>query len=86
MTKSSKNQLKKDEGGVLILLDIDDFKRVNDTYGHEVGDQVLKQISSYILSKIEGKGIAARWGGEELALYLPITSIKEGNQLRKTTY
>ncbi|WP_438311511.1 sensor domain-containing diguanylate cyclase [Sporosarcina sp. FA9] len=72
-----------DEGGVLILLDIDDFKLVNDNYGHGIGDEVLKQISSYVLMEIEGKGVAARWGGEELALYLPRATIYEGSNFAK---
>ena len=79
LDKAIEKSFEKGEGGVLILLDIDDFKLVNDRYGHEVGDQVLKQISSYILAEIEGKGIAARWGGEELALYLPSTNGYDGS-------
>lgn len=57
--------------GVLLLFDIDDFKLVNDTYGHHVGDIVLKQVSRVMKKTIGNKGIAARWGGEELAIYLP---------------
>lgn len=68
-----------EEGGVLILLDIDDFKLVNDNYGHGIGDEVLKQISSYVLLEIEGKGIAARWGGEEFAIYLPGIELYEAS-------
>lgn len=58
------------EDGTLILMDIDDFKLVNDTHGHSAGDQVLKQLSSYVLSKVKDRGIAARWGGEEFAVFL----------------
>ena len=65
------NSIANDEAGVFLLLDVDDFKLVNDTYGHATGDDVLKQISNYILSEVDGKGIAARWGGEEIAVYLP---------------
>ncbi|MFD1927124.1 diguanylate cyclase [Sporosarcina siberiensis] len=70
-----------EEGGVLILIDIDDFKLVNDNYGHGIGDEVLKQISSYVLLEIAGKGIAARWGGEEFAVYLPGIDLHEGSYL-----
>ena len=73
--------LQHDQKGVLILIDVDNFKQVNDLYGHEVGDDVLKQISSYILTKVAGKGIAARWGGEELAIYLPSIQLKDGENL-----
>lgn len=62
---------KKDFGGSLILLDIDHFKQVNDTYGHQMGDQILIQVASIIRSSIRDSDIAARWGGEEMAVYLP---------------
>ncbi|OMF37616.1 GGDEF domain-containing protein [Paenibacillus sp. FSL H8-0548] len=62
---------RKDVFGALILVDIDFFKRVNDTYGHQVGDRILIQVSEIIRSTIRQGDIAARWGGEELAVYLP---------------
>ncbi|MEK3884441.1 diguanylate cyclase [Paenibacillus sp. PL2-23] len=62
---------RKDSFGSLILVDIDYFKRVNDTYGHQVGDRILIQVSNIISSTIRQGDIAARWGGEELAVYLP---------------
>lgn len=62
---------KKDFCGSLIVVDIDYFKRVNDTYGHQVGDKILIQVSQIIKSSIRDSDIAARWGGEELAIYLP---------------
>lgn len=64
---------KKDDCGSLILLDVDFFKRINDTYGHQVGDQVLVQIAGIVKKCIRESDIAARWGGEELAVYLPRT-------------
>jgi len=62
---------RKDPCGSLILVDIDFFKRVNDTYGHQIGDRILMQVSSVIKTCIRDSDIAARWGGEELAVYLP---------------
>jgi diguanylate cyclase (GGDEF)-like protein len=62
---------KKDFCGSLILVDIDHFKRVNDTYGHQVGDKILIAVSHIIKTSIRDSDIAARWGGEELAIYLP---------------
>ncbi|WP_164472629.1 sensor domain-containing diguanylate cyclase [Cohnella candidum] len=62
---------KRNDCGSLILVDIDHFKRVNDTYGHQVGDEILKQVSGIVQSSIRDGDIAARWGGEELAIYLP---------------
>ena len=59
----------------IIMLDIDDFKNVNDTYGHETGDKVLK-ILSKVLQKLSRKSdIVSRWGGEEFVILLPETDV-----------
>lgn len=63
--------MKHDSYGTFILLDIDDFKIVNDTYGHQVGDKILIQVANIIKANIRDRDIGARWGGEELAIYLP---------------
>jgi len=60
----------------VILLDIDHFKRVNDTFGHLVGDNVLKVLSKLLKDSIKGKDVAARFGGEEFILALPQTIIE----------
>jgi diguanylate cyclase (GGDEF)-like protein len=57
----------------LVLLDIDDFKRVNDTYGHLVGDRVLRAVADAIRSRCRTVDQPARYGGEELAVALPRT-------------
>ena len=69
------------EEGVLAVLDLDDFKDVNDTYGHQVGDDVLREFSSLILGNIRGDDIFARWGGEEFLLLLQHTNVE--NAMRK---
>ncbi|MCJ0931776.1 sensor domain-containing diguanylate cyclase [Virgibacillus halodenitrificans] len=69
------------EMGALLLFDIDDFKKVNDTFGHHVGDQVLKQVAQVIKTFIETEDIPARWGGEELAIYAPNITLNEGVQV-----
>jgi diguanylate cyclase (GGDEF)-like protein len=67
----------KDLSGSFILIDIDNFKGVNDTYGHQVGDDVLIQVSNVMKTCIRDTDIAARWGGEELAIYLPNVSLEK---------
>jgi len=52
----------------LIMFDIDDFKKFNDTYGHDVGDEILKSLTSLVKSKIRESDIFARWGGEEFMI------------------
>jgi diguanylate cyclase (GGDEF)-like protein/PAS domain S-box-containing protein len=61
----------------LILLDIDHFKSVNDTYGHDTGDDVLKHLCSIIKSNIRQIDIFARWGGEEFLILSPGTNLTE---------
>ena len=60
-----------DESGMFMLIDIDNFKRINDTHGHHIGDQVLVQIGTQLRKSIGTRGICARWGGEELSIYIP---------------
>ena len=60
----------------LILLDIDHFKAINDTYGHQAGDIVLKEISELISNNVKTSDIFARWGGEEFAILLPNTNLE----------
>ncbi|MEO4051922.1 sensor domain-containing diguanylate cyclase [Solibacillus sp. CAU 1738] len=65
------NSLVKDDSGMFLLIDIDNFKRVNDTYGHQVGDEVLIQIGEQLEKTVGTRGICARWGGEEMSVYIP---------------
>jgi diguanylate cyclase (GGDEF)-like protein len=55
---------------VLIMLDIDNFKRINDTFGHECGDTILQDIARIIEAAMGQKGVLARWGGEEFLIML----------------
>ena len=59
----------------LLILDIDHFKKFNDTYGHQVGDQVLKLLAQTLTSSIKGQDLAARFGGEEFCVILPGTGL-----------
>jgi diguanylate cyclase (GGDEF)-like protein len=55
----------------LVLFDIDNFKKINDTYGHPVGDQVLIQLSRFVPNLIRSTDLLARWGGEEFLILAP---------------
>lgn len=61
----------------LIMMDIDDFKNTNDTYGHIVGDHVLQQFAEILQNNTRKNDIITRWGGEEFAIILPKTHAKE---------
>lgn len=60
-----------------MMVDVDFFKRVNDTYGHAVGDAVLKHLSKIIIEQIRENDTACRYGGEEFVVILPFTSLPE---------
>ena len=55
----------------LVMLDIDYFKRVNDTYGHQVGDEALRMLATTLLADIRAEDVACRYGGEEFLILLP---------------
>lgn len=69
----------------LLMVDIDDFKRYNDTYGHPVGDRVLKQIAKKLLESSRNIDFVTRYGGEEFAIVLPETD-KTGASVAATRF
>ncbi|BBI35263.1 GGDEF domain-containing protein [Cohnella abietis] len=56
----------------LFFIDVDYFKKINDTYGHEMGDKVLQSISSILLANVTKKDIVARWSGDEFLIISPL--------------
>ena len=64
---------------VLCIGDIDYFKSVNDTYGHECGDEVLKAVGKVMRKEMHGSGCVARWGGEEFLLIYEGATLSEAN-------
>ena len=72
----------------MMMLDIDHFKSINDTYGHQIGDLVLKSLGQVILKVVRETDVVARYGGEEIAILLPLTPVNmaanTAERLRKT--
>lgn len=66
------------EGGCLVLADIDHFKRVNDVYGHDTGDQVLQTVTQYLVQSTRSEDVIVRWGGEEFLLLMPELNLTQG--------
>ncbi|MEO1244155.1 MAG: sensor domain-containing diguanylate cyclase [Pseudomonadota bacterium] len=73
------DQLQRD-GGTLcaIIIDLDRFKRINDTYGHDAGDRVLKAAATVFRDVLRDRDVVGRWGGEEFVMLLPATSVDTG--------
>lgn len=63
--------LKAKKNGMFLLLDVDKFKHINDTYGHSIGDEVLIQVASALKQTFEKFGVCMRLGGDEFAVYAP---------------
>lgn len=64
----------------LIMMDIDHFKRFNDTFGHQAGDSLLRALGDFLKKRTRGQDIACRWGGEEFALVLSDASLDSALQ------
>ena len=65
----------------LVIADLDNFKNVNDNFGHLVGDAILKVFAQVMMKNVKGQDIVARYGGEEFAVILPNTEIKGATQV-----
>jgi len=65
----------------LLLADIDHFKKFNDTWGHQTGDQVLRLVAHCLKTNVKGRDTAARYGGEEFAVILPKTTLDDAKLL-----
>ncbi|MBJ6726446.1 diguanylate cyclase [Geomesophilobacter sediminis] len=65
----------------VMLADIDHFKKVNDTYGHQAGDRVIRGIADTLRGNLRGEDICGRWGGEEFLLILPQTGLPEAKRV-----
>lgn len=65
---------RRQSGQSVLILDIDHFKQVNDTYGHDVGDKVLKQFAEVVSTNCRAEDVVGRWGGEEFVVILNETN------------
>jgi diguanylate cyclase len=65
----------------LVMGDIDNFKRINDHFGHQIGDEILKTVAQVLTDNVGNRDTVARYGGEEFAIILPETRIESARQL-----
>ena len=74
------HEMQGDFRGSFLMLDIDLFKQVNDTYGHLVGDEVIRRVAAVIEEHVKQDGLAARYGGEEFVVCLPQKDLDDAMQ------
>jgi len=79
LKECARDAMEAGENLCLLFADIDHFKRFNDTWGHQFGDQVLKLVARSLTEGVKGRDTAARYGGEEFAIILPRTSLKDAS-------
>ena len=71
ITREINSYLKESDGkGILFMLDIDKFKSINDTYGHDVGDDVIRQVGEYLRNKMGKEKVVGRFGGDEFIIFI----------------
>ena len=75
LRRAARDAMESGEPLSLMMVDIDFFKKFNDTFGHQVGDEVLKLLAGTLAKSVKGTDIAARYGGEEFAVILPSTKL-----------
>jgi diguanylate cyclase (GGDEF)-like protein/PAS domain S-box-containing protein len=67
--------------GALLLLDLDDFKRVNDNFGHRAGDHALISVAMTLLLRLRESDVLARFGGDEFAVLMPVGGVEDAKEL-----
>jgi len=86
LQEAAREAINEGESLSLLLCDIDHFKRFNDSYGHQIGDQVLRLVARTLSDSVKGRDTPARFGGEEFAIILPHTNLEQAaivaNQIR----
>jgi len=86
LREQASNAMETGDDLCLLLIDIDHFKKFNDTWGHQTGDEVLKLVAKTLVDNIKGQDVVARFGGEEFVVLLPKTSLSAsvmvGNTIR----
>ena len=82
MEEKAGEYLKRNRAGSMILMDIDQFKKINDTYGHIIGDQLLQDIASVLKKMFPSGCLIGRCGGDEFAIFMPQTLEEEDIQRR----
>ena len=81
LTREIRRVERNDEPLAMLILDIDDFKKLNDQYGHAAGDEILSKIANILNAAVRGGDLCARYGGEEFVILAPNTDVEGGYAL-----
>ena len=81
LERGIKNTQRLNQNLSIVFFDIDHFKKINDTYGHNIGDEVLKALSSLTASTIRSTDVFARWGGEEFLILIESTTLENAARM-----
>ena len=73
--RETRRAIRTEHGLGLLLMDLDHFKKFNDTFGHEAGDTVLRETAAFLLKSVRAEDIVCRFGGEEFVVILPMASL-----------
>ncbi len=76
LDRETRRAVRAEQGLGVLMLDLDQFKNFNDTYGHEAGDTVLCETASFLLKSVRAEDIVCRFGGEEFLVILPVADLK----------
>jgi diguanylate cyclase (GGDEF)-like protein/PAS domain S-box-containing protein len=76
MERETRRAVRAEHGLGILMLDLDHFKRYNDTYGHDAGDTVLRETASFLVKSVRAEDIVCRFGGEEFVIILPMADLR----------
>ena len=76
LERETRRAVRAEQGLGVLMLDLDHFKKFNDTYGHDAGDTVLRETAAFLLKSVRAEDIVCRFGGEEFLVILPVADLK----------
>jgi diguanylate cyclase (GGDEF)-like protein len=76
MEREMRRAVRSEQGLGVLMLDLDHFKKFNDTYGHDAGDAVLREAAAFLLKSVRAEDIVCRFGGEEFVIILPVADLQ----------
>jgi diguanylate cyclase (GGDEF)-like protein len=76
MERETRRAIRSEQGLGVLMLDLDHFKKFNDSYGHDAGDAVLREAATFLLKSVRAEDIVCRFGGEEFVIILPVADLQ----------